>query len=333
MNPILKKRLVLTAKILVVLAVIGWAAWELWKSREKISLLDWKPDYVWLTLSGVFYITAYIPAAFFWRYVMTALGQTPGWYESFRAYYIGHLGKYIPGKVMVVILRSGLLNRRRTQASVAAAAVFLETLTMMAAGAFVAAFILLVWFRDIRHGNYLTALAVGMMLCSAVPVFPPLFRRLAKKLGVGRNDPEIDKKLSGLTLKTLLTGWILMIPVWIFLGLGLWATVRGIGIEPGALNDVLPLFTLAASLSVVLGFITMIPAGAGVREWATAQILDAFFLALLLQQYPDMNPEEAQRIAVLQAILVVAVHRGISIVSELAASALLCFRFQKEKPD
>ncbi|MDR0869761.1 MAG: flippase-like domain-containing protein [Planctomycetaceae bacterium] len=322
----MKKRLILLAKILIVLAVAVWVGWELYKSWDKASQLNWKPDILWLTLSGIFYIIGYAPAAVFWRYAMVSLGQKPNWYETFRAYYIGHLGKYIPGKAMVVIMRSGMLDPARTRMSVAAAAVFLETLTMMASGAFLAAVILVVWFRSIPYGNYLTILALGAMLVSGLPVFPPVFRILAKKLGVGKNDPDIDEKLAGLKWTTLLTGWLLMLPAWTFLGLGLWATVRGIGIDPGTLSETLPRFTLAATLSIVLGFVAMIPAGAGVREFAAAQILVAFFAELLIRNDPGMPVQDAQQLAALQAILVAAVQRGVSILAELFVSLLFANR-------
>jgi uncharacterized membrane protein YbhN (UPF0104 family) len=316
MNPVLKKQLILAAKILIVLAVVSWVAWELRKSWDKASLIQWSPDYFWLTMAGVFYAVGYLPAALFWRYSMQTLGQAPGFYESLRAYYIGHLGKYIPGKAMVVIIRSGLLDHTKTHASVAAAAVFLETLTMMAVGAFLAALIILLYrntsYGDIPHGNYLTLLAVGMMIAAGLPIFPPFFRKVARKLGVGKKDPEIDAKLAGLTLKTLLVGWVLLIPAWFLLGLSLWASIRGIGIEAEPLLDVLPRFTLAAAFSMVLGFVLMVPGGLGVREFAMAQVLITYFAA---------HPSDADPAS--QAIVVAGVQRIVSILTELFISALL----------
>jgi uncharacterized membrane protein YbhN (UPF0104 family) len=91
--------------------------------------------------------------------------------------------------------------------------------------------------------------------------------------------------------------------------------------------ETLPRFTLAASLSMVLGFVMMIPAGAGVRDFAMAQVLITFFVALLVQQNPAMSLEEVQKIASLQAILVAAVQRGISILTELAVSAAFFKKF------
>ena len=59
--------------------------------------------------------------------------------ETTRAYYVGHLGKYVPGKALVVIIRTGLISGPRVDTTVAAVSIFIETLTMMAVGAFLAA--------------------------------------------------------------------------------------------------------------------------------------------------------------------------------------------------
>ncbi len=332
----LKKRLILAAKIAIVLAVVGWVAWELQKSWHIIGEMDkleqgnfkLKADYGFLALSGILYVVAYVPAAFFWRYSMQSLGQSPRLYESFRAYYIGHLGKYVPGKGMVVILRSGLLNHDRTRPSIAAAAVFLETLTMMAVGAFLSAVIIIVWFRNTPNGGLLSIVSLGMMLVAGLPIFPPVFRVLAKKLGVGRKDPLIDEKLAGLTMQTLGVGWLLMTVAWVLLGLSLWASIRGVGFDTGPLLDHLPRFTLAAALPVVLGFVAMIPGGMGVREFAMAQVLTAYFAAMLAQNTlaqnnPALNAETIQALAVTIGIIVAGVQRLVSIVAELLISAAL----------
>ena len=310
----LRKRLIFGVKVFIVLAVAWWLGWELYKSWDNLHEIEWKPNYFWLTLSGVLYVVAYVPSCVFWFFSMRSLGQRPGLYETFRAYSIGHLGKYVPGKAMVVVLRSGLLDHTKTRASIAAAAVFLETLTMMAAGAFLSAVIAIVWFRNTPHGNQLSLIALGMMLVSGLPIIPPIFRNIALRLGVGRSDPEIDAKLRGLTVKTLAVGWMLATLTWIVLGLCLWASIRGIGIESGPLLEHLPQFVLAAALSVVVGFVLMIPGGAGVREFVLAAVLISYFAGL---------SEEIAVNAALWAIIVAAVQRIVSIFTELFVSA--CF--------
>ncbi|MDR1964091.1 MAG: flippase-like domain-containing protein [Planctomycetaceae bacterium] len=324
MNSILKKRFILAIKIVIVVAIFGWIGWELRKSWDKMNQVQWKPDYYWLLLSAFFYSVSYVPSVFFWRHSMRLLGQHPGWYETFRAYYIGHLGKYIPGKAMVVVLRAGLLNQERTRLSIAAATVVLETLNMMAVGGFISALIVLIWFRDLPGSHYLTFIALGVMLFVGFPVFPPVFRRLTKRIGVARSDPDIDKKLQKIRIQTVFLGWCLMSLDWLLLGLSLWASIRGIGIDTGSLPEHLPRFVLAATLSVVAGFVLMIPGGLGVREIVITQITIPLLIILLMRSDPGLAEPDAAKLAALYALVVAGVQRGISILSELAVSAILC---------
>jgi uncharacterized membrane protein YbhN (UPF0104 family) len=328
MNSVLKKRLIFIVKIVIIFAIFGWIGWELQKSWDKINQIQWTPNYYWLMLSAFFYGISYIPSVFFWRHTMWLFGQQPGWYETFRAYYIGHLGKYIPGKAMVVIIRASLLSRERTQLSVAVATVILETLNMMAIGGFISALIMLLWFRDLPVSDYLIFVAIGLMFFIGLPVFPPIFRRFAKQFGVGNNDPEIAQKLQRLRFHTMFYGWGLMSIDWILLGLSLWATIRGVGIDTGSLIEYLPQYVLAATLSVVVGFVLMIPGGLGVREIIIAQITIPLLITLLMNTKPELSQADISELAVLYALVIAGVQRAISIFSELLISAILCRKQQ-----
>ncbi|MCA9247580.1 MAG: flippase-like domain-containing protein, partial [Planctomycetales bacterium] len=103
---------------------------DLWNSRQPLEF-----HAGWLSLAGVLYFVGMMPCAVFWHRILWALGQRPTFFESLRAYHIGHLGKYVPGKALVVVLRSSLVKGPRVDPAIAAASVFLETFTMMAVGA------------------------------------------------------------------------------------------------------------------------------------------------------------------------------------------------------
>src|SRR3974377_914554 len=98
----------------------------------------------WALPAG-FFSRALLPEGLFWHWVLKALGQDVGLFETLRAYYIGHLGKYVPGKAMVIVLRTGLLYGR-VDTGIAVASVFLEKLPMMAVGACIAVPVLAIWF-------------------------------------------------------------------------------------------------------------------------------------------------------------------------------------------
>ena len=118
--PSRKARLFRFAKLvfrLLVLTLVGIGIWQ--TVRKAIGELQaqqftWRQVQLgWLVASGVVYLAATAPCWVFWHRALQAMGQRPGWLESLRAYYIGHLGKYFPGKALVVVIRSGMIRSPR----------------------------------------------------------------------------------------------------------------------------------------------------------------------------------------------------------------------------
>ncbi len=259
----LKKWAFLALKLLVVLVVLWALRRTLLDGFEQLRGRQWSFDPFWLVASGLFYVLGLLPAGLFWRHILRRMGQDARLGETLRAYYIGHLGKYVPGKAMVVILRTGLIRSHRVSTPLAAVSVFFETLTMMAVGAFVAALILAVAFQD---QLLLCALAFGLAVASALPTLPPVFRQILRLTRVGKRHPEIADQIEQFDLTTLLRGWIAMFVAWILLGVSFWAVLQSMGIPGPSLLRSLPGYVASVSLATVAGFLSLIPGGAFVRE-------------------------------------------------------------------
>ena len=125
----------------------GWAIHQTiagaWANLSAHPKQLWAIRPGWLLVSALLYLVGILPEGLFWHRALRSLGQDVPLGRTLRAYYIGHLGKYVPGKAMVVVMRTGLVCGPGVDASIAAASVFLETLTMMAAGAFLGAVLLI----------------------------------------------------------------------------------------------------------------------------------------------------------------------------------------------
>jgi glycosyltransferase 2 family protein len=314
----LKKWLLAVAK-LAIIGVVLWAVGDtLWSGLITLGRDGWQMRWPWVLLAGVIYLAGLLPAGLFWWRVLWVLGQRTRFLETMRAYYIGHLGKYVPGKAMVVVLRAGLLQPGGARVSVAAAAVFFETLTMMAVGAFWAAAILAVWFRG--HWT-LCAVAIGLMLAAGVPTLPPLFRRLAKLARVAKSDPETQKRLDDIGYGTLATGWVMMTICWGMLALSLWATLKAMGIE--GLDPIVdfPRYVASVSLAMVAGFLSLIPGGLFVRDGILAELIEPYFQLVT-------TPLPADVTAGLSAVLL----RIVWLVAELVISGIVYFGFRPHRP-
>jgi hypothetical protein len=224
--------------------------------------------------AGGLYLLGLLPAGLFWHHVLHRLGQDAGLGETLRAYYIGHLGKYVPGKAMVVIIRAGMVRSSRVNTALAAASVFFETLTMMAVGAFLAAAILAVWCRG--HW-FLLAAALGLMAAAGLPTIPPVFRYLARLARIGNSDPATGEKLARLGGRTLMAGWAAMTLSWAVLALSLWATLEAIGVQGMDLVAHFPQYLASVSLAMVAGFLSLIPGGLGVRDIILTELMVPYF--------------------------------------------------------
>jgi uncharacterized membrane protein YbhN (UPF0104 family) len=273
-----KRWLLLGVKLSLVAIVLWGIHRTAYSGLAELERQHWSPASLrpgWLVLSGALYLLALLPSGVFWYRLLRVLGQEPHLAETLRAYYIGHLGKYVPGKALVVILRTGLIRSHRVNTTTAAVSVFYETLTMMAVGAFVAGAILLAAFR---HQTLLMLVAGGLMLVAGLPTLPPVFRRLVKLTGAGRADPVAAEKLVHLRTSMLARNWLSIAAGWCLCGLSLWATLVGCGYGHWpASGEEIALCIAASALAVVAGFLSLIPGGALVREAVLFELLQPTF--------------------------------------------------------
>jgi uncharacterized membrane protein YbhN (UPF0104 family) len=298
-RPSHRKWLFLAVKLLIVAVVVWFIRSAVVEAAARLRQQRLAP--AWLAVSGLLYLAGLLPEGLFWHRVLRALGQDAGLGETLRAYFIGHLGKYVPGKAMVVVLRAGLIRSQRVDTGLAVASVFLETLTMMSVGAFLAAAILAAAFPE--HLAFV-GLAIVMMVLAGLPTLPPVFSRLARLAGLGRSSPAIAEKLAGLRYRLLAGGWAAMTIGWLLMGASLWAVLRAMGPTPDLWAQ-WHLDTAAVAVAVVGGFVSMIPGGLLVRE--------AVLTGLLARQLGDPA----------LALIAAATLRLVWLVAEVAISGIL----------
>jgi uncharacterized membrane protein YbhN (UPF0104 family) len=249
----------------------------------QLSEYDWHVKPGWIVLSGLMYALGLVPMGWFWGRALAAMQCPAPLLPTLRAYFLGHLGKYVPGKAMAVVLRVAAVRRWVPSMRVAFISVLLETLTMMAVGGALAAVISVAIGSD----KLISLIALGMALAAGVPTLPPVVRWLAR-LGVGRFKQEqdddvakpqavgagdIDDKLNGISFGLLAEGWGAASVCWILLGASLWAMLRAIGVADLHFVSDLPVLIAAAAFSVVAGFLSMLPGGILVRDAALMQLL------------------------------------------------------------
>ena len=230
----------------------------------------------WLIVAGLAYLAGMIPCWWFWHRVLHAMGARPRYRETLPAFYIGHLGKYFPGKALVVVIRTALIRGPRVDTLVATISVFVETLTMMAVGALVAAGLLLTTTAD----AWLFWLALALFCLAGIPTLPPVFRQVVRIISVRRGYEHVAQVVNALRLPLLASGWITIAGGWFLMGLSLWAVLQSMAPATElsqamhlAPAQTLILLTATVGLALVAGFLSLLPGGIGVRELVVTTLL------------------------------------------------------------
>jgi glycosyltransferase 2 family protein len=304
----MRRWLLLTLKLAIVALVVWFVHQTVVNAWNQLGEYPWEFHGGWLAAAAGLYIVGLLPAALFWFWGLRALGQHPYFGETLRAYFIGHLGKYVPGKAMVVVIRAAMIGGDRVDRGIAAASVFLESLTWIAVGSFLAAGYVVV---NVARGHAVFWAAIGLMAVTGAPTLPPVFPRLARLAGVGKRNPEVVKDLHRLGYGTTILSWVLMTIGWALMGLAFWATLQAMGLHDAEGFAGLPRYTAAVALAIVAGFaFIFVPAGLGVREFALAEIMIPYLRGI------TPNAE-------LAALAAAGLFRLVSVMSELMISGIL----------
>jgi hypothetical protein len=290
----------------------------------------------WLVVSGLLYVLGLSFSAFYWDRLLDHLGARPPLSAALRAYYLGHLGKYLPGKAWALMLRTSLVRGHGVSTGLAALTSFYEVLTTMAAGVLVAAVLFAVLGADagaglnaetLRHLLWLeqpgegglqrpvvVLLSALLFVAMVVPLHPAIFNRLAHRLSLPFRERDAAQ-LPHIRLAYLLEGLAFASVGWLLLGASFAAALRGVVGDDWPWLDVrtarLPAIM---GLAYVIGFVASIPGGLGVREFVLTLLLTPELVGV-----QGMGPEQA-RATVLGAVVVL---RLVWTAAELLA-ALVC---------
>jgi uncharacterized membrane protein YbhN (UPF0104 family) len=303
--------------------VVWFVGSTLNEAIDNLTRADWRFDLPSIVLSAVLYVAGLLPAGAYWWWLLRRLEQNVSAPLAMRAYFIGHLGKYVPGKAMVVVLRAGMVKSTGADVALATIAVLIETLTMMACGALVA----LALIAALVPPDWKLALAAALTVVTGGPTIPPLLNRLLSRWArnpapavqtpvtaavadaTQQPDDAQDRErvphgTAAIDWKTIAVGWGAMLALWIMLGLSFAAILQGLAPNnPLALEPCL-LAVASVALATVAGFLSLLPGGLFVRELILLDLL---------------APVVGEATALVAAVLL----RFVWLVTELVVSAIL----------
>src|SRR5262245_45219164 len=92
----------------------------------------------WLVASGLLYLLGFGVPCLYWGWLLAKLGPRPEALPLARAYYVGQLGKYVPGKALSLLMRASYARSAGVSPGVAGMTAFYEVLVTMGSGALLA---------------------------------------------------------------------------------------------------------------------------------------------------------------------------------------------------
>jgi uncharacterized membrane protein YbhN (UPF0104 family) len=216
----------------------------------------------WIAGAVVLAVVGMTAIAVPWRRALRSVGGDLAMGQTVARYYLGELGKYLPGGVWPVLGRGELARRAGVprvpaygSVALSLAALYLAAMLLAVAGAPA----ILGGERGGDAGRYVWILAllpIGIGLLHHAVL--ERLRRAGEKLLGRKIEAEIPPWRDSLALVAC------YVPAWLLIATATWAVTRGLGQDVGWW-DVAP----AAVLSWIVGFLLVpVPGGVGVREAA-----------------------------------------------------------------
>jgi hypothetical protein len=340
-------------KAVLTLAILAGVGWQFVRILEAPELRgtegDRSPSEIlwarvrsarpeWLIASGALYLLGLGFPALYWARLQRHLGQQlPGPVAVCRAYYVSHLGKYLPGKAWALVLRATLIAGPGVRAGVAGLASFYEVLATMTGGALLAAvlfsflvpdrgtmpdwatikalFTLRLDDSSVLNRWLLVATALLVALPVGVPIVPPLFNRLVRRVALPFRREDAGP-LPRVRSVYLAEGLALSCGTWLLLGASMMAVFQAVLPSP-------PEWSLASwgrhtalfAVGYVSSFLIFwMPGSLGVREYALI-----LFLVPEIVTMTGSGGAEARLVVVVAVVIL----RLIWMLAELLVSAML----------
>jgi len=278
-NKVLRIGFLFVAVGLLVLTVAGQRE-AIRDALLRLSALD-------LALSGGFVLVGLVAQMLSWRslFAGSEVGVPPIRIAG-RIYYLGQLGKYLPGSVWAVVAQAELgKDHRVPRARSATIALSALVVLVVVGGAVSAAGLAAGSTSSLRtYWWALLSVPVGITLLS-----PPVFNRLiALALRLAKRDGPAPAITGAAVMRSSV--WALV--MWLAFGAHAWFLASGLGARGAA--DAATV-TGAFALAWVVGFLVVIaPAGAGPRE-----------AALVLALAPVLDTADAIVVALISRVLMI----------------------------
>ena len=213
----------------------------------------------WLVLGAVLAVVGMTAIAVPWRRAIQLLGDDLPMGQVIRRYFVGEIGKYLPGGVWPILGRGELARRWGVRRAAAYGSVLLSLLALYLA----AMFVVVAGLPTLLAGGDGTGpIAVLLLLPLGLVALHPRVLRAAVSVVERFTRRHVDLPIPPWRSSVALV--CRYVPAWLAIGAATWAVARSLDPSAGLLE-----IGTAATLSWLVGFVLVpVPGGVGVREAA-----------------------------------------------------------------
>ena len=254
------------AIVTVIFFFLGKMVWENWVQVKEVPFtLRWTS----LMFSTLIFAFSYFIQLWAWYLITLRLGIALSLRETLESWFYSQLGKYLPGKVWLLLGRFYLYESKGKSKKIISAALYYEMVTIILAGGiiFVSSLVLLkegfLLFRGEQLGWIIFSLLIILVF-----LHPRFLQKIMNGFLVAFKKETITLSLSYPDVLGILCICML---AWLIGGVGFYLFVDSITPVP---SEHFLFLTGALAVSSILGLIAVFaPAGLGVREGALVYLL------------------------------------------------------------
>ncbi|MBN8602924.1 MAG: hypothetical protein J0M26_17940 [Planctomycetes bacterium] len=225
----------------------------------------WRVEPIPLLIAIGCYAITMTTIGYYWYRTLHFFQQPVPYWPTHRIFMFGQLAKYVPGKALVLVVRVGMLRPYGGEIIPCTVSVFMETLGTIGIAAALSGSFFLIYKPEPR----MAWLALAAFLVAIAPTIPPIFNVALRFLLRKKLTQHEQTGIRPLNWSHFFFGWYTLGPALCLTGLALFFTLKALPATNLADNWSLLLIIGCigtSCLAAVLGFVSFMPGGAGVRE-------------------------------------------------------------------
>lgn len=259
----MRARLFNLVRIGVLVLILAAVAVALWRNWSEVSGELGKASLPALAGASLLALLSPLFTMLGWRVLLADLGSGLHYAEAASVFFLGQLGKYLPGSVWTVVAQTDLAARlhvpRRRTAVVSLVILIMAVLSGGLVG--LPAVPLLLDKLGIELPAWIFSVAAGLALLAMVPAV--LNRGVAFVLRALHREPLEHS----FTARALVLALAWFIAAWLAMGASVWVLTRDLGPAVGTTRHILVVTVCGYSLAAIIGMLGfLVPAGVGIRD-------------------------------------------------------------------